>query len=86
MRAVSGDCVFGGCIAIVFGLDDEYPMGATVHVQHRIDENPIWFCIYDCPVDGYKEVYLDEKNLSRVTPEDEDTIERYWGSNGGVYA
>lgn len=85
MRAVSGDRVFSGCMAIVFGLDDEYPWGTTVHVQHRVDENPIWFCVYE-DVEGFRDVYIHEENLSRITPEDDDTIERYWAGNGGVYA
>lgn len=67
------DKVYTGCIALLVGVEG-YPMGSTVHVQQKMHGK--WHCIAEGKTE-YEDLFLDEDNLSRVTPDDEWIVELY---------
>lgn len=74
------DCVYSGCMALLVGVEG-FPMGTTCHVQQRLHNK--WHVIVE-GIDKYEDLFLDEQNLSRITPEDEWVVDMYRGGDSSL--
>lgn len=54
------DCVYGGCIALLVGVEG-HKMGSTVYVQGKVKDK--WHCVAEGTVE-YEDLFIDEENLS----------------------
>lgn len=63
-----------GCMA--FLVDNPHPFPVKVHVNERTQDG-LWECVLCSEIHHYQTVFLNERQLARITHDDELIIELY---------
>ena len=63
-----------GCMA--FLVDNPHPFPVKVHVNEKMPDG-LWECVLSSNIHYYETVYLSERQLAKITSEDELIIELY---------
>lgn len=63
-----------GCMA--FLVDNPHPFAVKVYVNGETQDG-LWECVLSSEIHHYQTVFLNERQIARITPEDELVIDLY---------
>lgn len=66
--------ISAGCMA--FLVDNPHPFPVSVHVNDKTSEG-LWECVLCSKIHHYETVFLSERQIAKITNEDELIIELY---------
>lgn len=66
--------ISAGCMA--FLVDNPHPFPVTVHVNDKNSEG-LWECVLCSVIHHYDTVFLSERQIARITSDDELIVELY---------
>lgn len=63
-----------GCMA--FLVDNPHPFPVSVHVNQKMSDG-LWECVLVSRIHHYETVFLNDRQIAKITHEDELVIELY---------